>query len=71
MQKCISGFDILEPASAAKAETAAAGLQRWCTTQGVPSVPVNDLTIHFTNHLLAKLTSLLGLGHRFAMSNSP
>ena len=40
--KDITGLVTLEPASAANAENAAAGLQRWCTTLGVPSVLVSD-----------------------------
>ena len=66
----ITGFDILEPASAAKAENAAAGLQRWCTTLRISFVLVCDPATYFKNHLLAKLTSLLGMDHRFAVANS-
>ena len=42
MKEDITGFVVLEPASAANAENAAAGLQRWCTTLGVPSVLMSD-----------------------------
>lgn len=34
MKEDITGFVLLEPASAANASNAAAGLQRWCTTLG-------------------------------------
>lgn len=71
LKEDITGFVMLEPASAANAENAAAGLQRWCTTLGVPSVLVSDTATHFKNHLLAKLTTLLGVDHRFAVANSP
>ena len=64
----------LEPASAANAENAAAGLQRRCTSLGIPSlvVHVSDTATQFENHLLAMFTTLLvGLGQRFVLANSP
>ncbi|CAN0274200.1 unnamed protein product, partial [Scytosiphon promiscuus] len=71
LKEDITGFVMLEPASAADAANAAAGLQRWCTTLGVPSVLVSDTATHFKNHLLAKFTTLLGVDHRFTVANSP
>ena len=63
----------MEPASAANAENASAGLQRRCTTLGVPSlvVLVSDTAARFKDHLLAMFTTLLGVGQRFVLANSP
>ncbi|CAM9831853.1 unnamed protein product [Laminaria digitata] len=71
LEQDITGFVMLEHASASNAENAAAGLQRWCTTPGIPSVLVSDTATHFKNHLLAKLTTLLGVENRFAVAKSP
>ncbi|CAM9136518.1 unnamed protein product, partial [Laminaria digitata] len=71
LKEDITGFVMLEPASAANAENAAAGLQRWCTTLGVPSVLVSDTATHYKNQLLAKVTTLVGVDRRFAVANSP
>ena len=51
MKEDITGFVMLEPVSAANADNAAVGSQRWCTTLGVPSVLVSDTATHFKNHL--------------------
>ena len=32
---------------------------------------MSDTDTHFKNHLLAKLTTLLGVDHRFAVAKSP
>ena len=71
--KEITGFVMLEPAFAATAENAAAGLQHWCTTLGVPSILVSDTATQFKNHILliAKLTTLLDVDYRFAVAKSP
>ena len=37
----------------------------------VPSVLVSDTVTYFENLLLAKLTTLLGVDHRFSVANSP
>ena len=71
LKEDITGFAMLEPASAANADNATVGLRRWLTTLGVPSVLVSDTATHYDNHLLAKLTTRLGMDHHFAVTSSP
>ena len=71
MKDDIAGFVMLEPASAANAANAAAALQRCCNTLGVPSALVSETATQFKRHLLANITTILHVDHRFSAETSP
>ena len=67
----LSNFVSLEPVEACTAEVTATHLLNWCKTMGVSRVWVSDTSTHFKNRVIAQLSDVLKVDHRFAVAYTP